>query len=256
MRTGRRWFRQAAVSLGAIAMCALWQGTIAEAQSLQERGWISVNVGMQVATDDFSDRFQFERFVEQATVDANYNGEPGAFFDGGVSFRLWKRLGAGVALSRFSRDASADVDARIPHPFFDNQHRQVAGTADGATRAENGIHLQLTYTADSNGALKVVFSGGPSYFDVEQDVVSGVQYAETFPFDEATFTAADLTRTSATGFGFNVGADIAWMFGRQFGVGGLVRYSRASVGLDTDDGRSIAVKAGGLQAGAGVRIRF
>ena len=243
-------------TIAATVLCALFFGANAEAQTLRDRVWISVNAGMQIPADDLADRFEFQRFVEQATVDVDYDGDPGIFFDGGLTFRLWKRLGAGVALSRFSHDSSAGVEARIPHPFFDNQHREISGTADGVTRAETGIHVQLTYVANTRGALKMVLSGGPSYFDLEQDLVGGVQYAESFPFDEATFTAADLSRASATGLGFNVGADVAWMLGRQFGIGGLIRFSRASIDLDTNDRRTIEVKAGGFQAGAGLRILF
>lgn len=254
--TPRRWHQYARTTIAATALCALVFVGDAEAQPLRDRVWISVNAGVQTPADGLSDQFQFERFVEQATVAVDYDGEPGVFFDGGVSFTLWKRLGAGIALSRFSHDSGAGVEAQIPHPFFDNRHREISGTADGITRAETGFHVQFTYTADTTGALTVVLSAGPSYFDVEQDLVSGVQYTESFPFDEATFTAADRARTSAAGLGFNVGADIAWMLGRQVGIGGLVRYSRASVEVDTNDRRTIAIKAGGLQAGAGVRFQF
>lgn len=228
----------------------------ADAQSLPNRVWVSVNVGMQIPGEDISDRFEFERFVETATVDVDYDAEPAVFFDGGVGVLLWKRLGAAVALSRFSRDGTAQIDARIPHPFFDNRHREISGTADPVTRSETGIHMQATVTAEAGDKFIVVVSGGPSYLRVDQDLVSGVQYSESFPFDEATFTAADLTRTNGSALGFNAGADFMWMAARQWGFGGVVRYSRATVDLDTDDGRTISVKAGGFQAGAGIRLRF
>ena len=228
----------------------------ADAQSVPNRIWVSVNLGMQMPGDDISDRFEFERFVETATVDADYDVEPGVSFDGGLGVLLWKRLGAAVAVSRFSRDGGTQVDARIPHPFFDNRHREIFGTTDSVTRGETGIHMQATITAEAGDKFIVVLSGGPSYLRVDQDLVSGVLYAESFPFDEATFTSSELSRSSGSALGFNAGADLMWMAGRQWGVGGLLRYSRATVDLDTDDGRTIAVKAGGFQAGAGVRLRF
>jgi hypothetical protein len=46
------------------------------------------------------------------------------------------------------------------------------------------------------------------------------------------------------------------MFTRLFGLGGMVRFSRADIDLDGPDNRSISVQAGGVQAGAGVRVVF
>lgn len=238
-----------------IAVCLSATGAAAQ-QSLPNRVWVSVNAGFHTPAGDLTDRFEFERFVETATVDAGYESEPAVFFDGGLGVLLWKRLGAAVAFSRFTRDGSAQVDARIPHPFFDNRHREISGSADSVTRGETGIHMQATITAEAGDKFIVILSGGPSYLRVDQDFVSGVRYSESFPFDEATFTAADLSKESGSALGFNAGADLLWMTGRQWGIGGLVRYSRATVDLDTNDGRTVGVKAGGLQAGAGIRLRF
>jgi hypothetical protein len=47
-----------------------------------------------------------------------------------------------------------------------------------------------------------------------------------------------------------------WMLNRRFGVGGLVRFSKASVDLDAPDNRTISVDAGGVYAGGGIRILF
>ena len=45
------------------------------------------------------------------------------------------------------------------------------------------------------------------------------------------------------------------MFVAAFGIGGLVRYTRATVDLESKD-RTISVEAGGVQAGGGVRLVF
>jgi hypothetical protein len=243
-----------AIYATALLVCLTASG--AGAQSLPNRVWVSVNVGVQVPADEITDRFEFQRFVETATVDVDYDAEPGVFFDGGVGVLLWKRLGAAVGFSRFTHDGSAQIEAHIPHPFFDNRLREISGTAETVTRNETGIHMQATVTAEAGDKFIVIVSGGPSYLRVDQDLVTGVQYSESFPFDEATFTAADLTRTNGSALGFNAGADLLWMAGRQWGIGGMVRYSRATVDLDTDDGRTISTKAGGVQVGAGIRLRF
>jgi hypothetical protein len=242
------------LAASALLVCLAASG--AGAQSLPNRVWVSANAGMQMPVEDFSDRFEFERFVETATVDVDYDAEPGVFFDGGLGVLLWKRLGAAVAFSRFTRDGNAQIDARIPHPFFDNRHREISGTEDSVTRSETGIHMQATITAEAGDKFIVILSGGPSYLRLDQDLVTGVQYSESFPFDEATFTGADLTRTNGSALGFNAGADLMWMAARHWGIGGMVRYTRATVDLDTSDGRTISVKAGGFQVGGGLRLRF
>jgi hypothetical protein len=56
--------------------------------------------------------------------------------------------------------------------------------------------------------------------------------------------------------GFNAGADLRWMFSRNVGLGGMVRFIRGSVDLETENNRRILVRAGGLQAGGGIRIGF
>ena len=42
----------------------------------------------------------------------------------------------------------------------------------------------------------------------------------------------------------------------RFGVGGLVRFSRATVDLDAPGNRTISVDAGGVYAGGGIRLLF
>jgi hypothetical protein len=49
---------------------------------------------------------------------------------------------------------------------------------------------------------------------------------------------------------------VFWMFSQQVGVGGLFRFARASVDLDTEDNRTVSVDAGGLYIGGGLRIVF
>jgi len=46
------------------------------------------------------------------------------------------------------------------------------------------------------------------------------------------------------------------MFSRNAGVGGLVRYTHANVDLNVAEGRTIGIKAGGVQGGIGIRFKF
>ena len=54
----------------------------------------------------------------------------------------------------------------------------------------------------------------------------------------------------------HAGADVAWQFSSSIGVGGMVRYSRASTTVSATNNTSVDVKVGGLQVGGGIRFRF
>jgi len=220
------------------------------------RGYISLNGATQPANSALSEHFEFERNAETATADVHYPSKAGVIVDGGAGIRLWKQIGVGVAVSYFSSSGSAAIDASIPHPFVFGQPRQVSGEEGAITRAETGTHLQVLYFVPTNGRLRFVLSAGPSMLGLEQEVVTEVHYSETYPYDTATFSRATTKLATGSAVGFNVGADVQWMFGRRIGLGALVRFTRARIDIDVAGGRTLAVDTGGVQAGGGIRIAF
>jgi len=235
---------------------ALFVAAPAAAQSWPERVVVSVNGAFQATTNDFNDRFEFERNLETGSTDVDYPVQGGFIFDAGAGYRFWKNVAAGVSVSYFTRDDVASTTSSVPHPFFFNQPREVTGEATGVKRSETAVHVQAMYLVNPGGRLRLVLSGGPSFFSVQQDLVTEVIVTETYPFDTATFASARKTREKGSAPAFNVGADVMWMLNRRFGVGGLVRFSQASVDLDAPGNRTISVDAGGLYAGGGIRLLF
>jgi Outer membrane protein beta-barrel domain len=241
-------------TFGLVTVCGLLGAMPAAAQPLP-RFTISVNGGYQPSSTSFDDRFTFDLNRETASVDADYSVDAGPLFDAGVGFRIWKGLGAGVAFSRFTVDSTGQAEATLPHPLFFQRNRQISGETTGITREESGIHIQAQYQLPPLGRFSVTLAGGPSVMDIRQSIVTDVNYTEEFPYDTATYVGVDSQRVSGTGTGFNAGADVRWMFTRNIGVGGLVRYTRASVDL-TRNNRTVTVDAGGMQVGGGVRLAF
>ena len=121
------------------------------AQTWPERVHISVNGAFQTTTNDFSDRFEFERDLETGSTEVDYPVQGGFIFDAGGGYRLWKNLAAGVAVSYFTRSDSASTTSSFPHPFFFNQPRAVAGDAAGVTRSETAVHVQAMYLVNPAG---------------------------------------------------------------------------------------------------------
>ena len=98
-------------------------------------------------------------------------------------------------------------------------------------------------------------------FIVDQDLVTSVSHTETFPFDTVTFDAATAERQSESRVGFNVGADLSYFLfegtgGTKFGVGALVRFSRATIDFVSEDEDIVSVDAGGFHVVGGIRLRF
>jgi hypothetical protein len=226
------------------------------AQTWTERVHISINGAFQTASNDFSDRFEFQKDFETGSTETDYRVSSGVLFDGGGGVRLWKNLGAGVALSSFTRKDNADTVTRSPHPFFFNQPREVSGGAPDVSRTEIAVHVQAIVFLNPSGPLRIILSGGPSFYNVEQALITEVALAETFPYDTATVSSARTETVKASAPAFNVGADIIWMLQRKVGVGGIVRFSRATVDLDAANNRTVSVDAGGVYAGGGVRFLF
>jgi len=243
------------LAIGAAAVLATTTPTAAQGTS--SRVVVTVNGGIQTAGPGLSDHFEFATDpIETAKVDVRYPAKPSLLIDGGVGFRIWKSLGAGVAVSHASVDGTAEVDAQVPHPLQIGQPREVNGEQDGITRAETGVHVQFQVSVPMASRVALVLSAGPSRLNVEQEIVTKVLYDEEYPFDVATFRSATTRRSKASVTGFNAGADLRWMLSRNVGLGGMLRYIRGSVDLETDDDRQISVRAGGLQVGGGLRIGF
>lgn len=226
----------------------------AQTREWSGRTWFSVSGGAQPAVNSFDDRFDLPLNAETGSVATTYPVQGGVVIAASGGVRVWKQLAVGLGLTRYNRRAQALIEARLPHPFFDNQFREIEG-ATGATRRETGAHLMVGWMVPVTQRLRVLIAAGPSVLGVSQTVVSGVQFAEAFPYDSAAFTGATTLNASTTATGFNAGADVFWMFSRHLGAGGLAQVTRARARLPLD-GRSMTVDAGGAQAAGGIRLLF
>src|SRR5205085_12559376 len=157
--------------------------------------------------------------VEPAVVNTTYDAGTGGGFDAGAGVRVMRHLAVGVDVSRFSKSGRASVSAQVPHPFYFNRARTVAGEAADLSRAETGVHVQVTWGIPLAARWGLAVFGGPSWFSVAQDVVSGVAVTESYPFDTADFVSAIASRRSASKIGFHAGADLAFMLRPRVGIG-------------------------------------
>ena len=240
------------------ALCALLLGTpSASAQSGSPRPWtaiVSTHGGLQVSTNRLAQASELDKYVEPAPFTAELPKAAVPFLDGGVTVRLWKNLGVGAAVSFLSNRADAEVRAEIPHPFYFDRPRSIAGEARVGHR-ELALHTSAAWLIESR-RLDVLVFGGPSLFRLDQGLVTDVSFDEEFPYDTATFTEADVVRVQASKTGVHLGVDVTWKRSRRWNVGGLLRYSRARFPLAVDGLDAGTASVGGVMAGVGVRHGF
>ena len=105
-------------------------------------------------------------------------------------------------------------------------------------------------------SLTVMGFAGPTLFNVEQQLVTDVNFTHAYPFDTATFSSAVTSRQSASTIGFNVGADVTWYFTAHVGIGWFTRYSRATLELPSAGNGTLDTRAGGLHTAGGLRLRL
>lgn len=242
----------------ALAIVFLAPDARAQGEQTGDRVYVSVNGGYQGTSTKFTNTVLFVENLESGSFEANYAVKSGPEFDVGFGVRLVGPLGVGLAVSRFTSTDTATVTAEIPHPFFFNMPRSVSGEGGGIRREETGVHVQALFIIPAAKRLKVTLFGGPSFFRVRQSLVSNVTYSETYPYDTATFEGVETTEKSsgAKKVGLNAGVDGTVLLWSNVGVGGQVRFSRASIDLTSPDGKTLAVDVGGVQVGAGLRLRF
>lgn len=231
------------------AMPAAAQGT------WEGRGWISVNGGYQGTTNDFASRRTFTVYAEDGTFEAAYPIKAAPLFDVGGGARVWRNLGVGVSVSGYTKKNASDLSGRIPHPFFFNQFREVEGSSSPLTREEVGVHIQAMWMVPVSNRISVGVFGGPSYFNVKQELVNDIEFDESYPYDSASLSGVATSTSTKGNIGFNVGADVMYMLTSRFGVGGVVRFSRAKIDFEAG-GESLTLDVGGAQAGGGIRLRF
>jgi hypothetical protein len=245
------------IRCGITAVVLLAGANAANAQvTWGDRARVSINGGTQPSSTTFSSTTTSPLNAETSTFNTTYTVPTGPLFDGGILVRLKGNFGVGVALSSFNKGKDASVAGSIPHPFFFNTPRTINGTAGSLERTEFAAHIQAAYVIPSS-RFDIVISGGPTVFNVKQDLVSSATFTETYPYDTATFGTATTTKATGTKLGFNAGVDVGVRLSRNFGVGALLRFSRASLTLPlTGSSSGVSVDAGGLQVGGGVRFYF
>jgi hypothetical protein len=225
----------------------------------QGAGWngrvrIGINGGAQTGGGTLQQAFTLRKNLESTPVTADTAAAGDSWFDAGIVVRLKRRFGVGVAVSHARREGTADVSAQVPHPFFFDQSRTVAGTVP-AIRNETTMYVGAVWMLPFR-KVDLMLSAGPSLFHASRTLITDVLYSDAYPYDTATFGSAPATRVERNAAGFHLGADLTVKLSAQVGIGGLLRFSRASAAFTAAADNASTARLGGLQAGGGLRVGF
>lgn len=247
----------ARVALAAGFLTMAISGPVAAQPTRHERVRVSINAGAQVSATSLDTSTLQAVYIEDSVLDTSYKYRYGNVFDGGVSYRMAGGFGVGFALSWCSKPTDGAINAAVAHPFFFRTPRTISATASGMARDTLAAHFQAIYVFRPTRRVEVVVGAGPSFLRVGQTIVNDVSFRDIYPYDAPTFVAATTQRISGHQVGVSASADVALRLSRNFGLGGIVRASKADVQLAAPARTTITnSEAGGMQAGGGVRIYF
>ncbi len=217
----------------------------------------SVYVNGAVGARDlqFGETRSFELFKEQASVASDYMDPRRQGVELGGLLRIAGPLGVTGSIELLRNDRSATYSASLPHPFFFEQFRTLAGEESGLSHEQGALHLGVLVT-EVFGPVSVDFFGGPSWFITRTELLVDVLYEEAFPYDTLEPLGTRVQLFESRPLGFNVGSALTYRFGSIFGVDFTLRYSQADAVIELGDGREVDVETGGFRFGAGLRLLF
>jgi opacity protein-like surface antigen len=242
-----------------LGLTLLSSQAFAQALQWEARGYVNLNYGMQTGSTSLATTSETRtiydepgKFTTAQTIDAQ-----APFIDFGGGVRVIGNFGLGFSYSRLSTEGSAVITAQVPSPLVYDQPRKASSTLTGIEHVEEGFHFQAIWMLPITDKFDVVFSGGPTLFKLSQGVVATpVAWSEVGPPYTTVNVAVSKVTVSDSQVGFNVGADLTYRFANNVGVGAMVRYAAATVGLTPEGGSALDVKVGGFQVGGGLRLRF
>jgi hypothetical protein len=229
-----------------------------------ERVWIDVNLGAAIAANkSVSIEHSGTLFRETRTFRTTYENPTGASFDFGGGVMFTPQIGFGVSFAGTAHQAAPELFVQVPHPnFFNAPASDTADADEEFQRVEGSVHLQVMGATEFGDNVRLRVFGGPTYFRLQQDLVSDIRYLQAFAiFSRAnaveitTYDSVD--KVEGTGWGYHVGGDISFFFSRVVGLGVFARYSRGTVDLVEPALESeVELEVGGLQFGGGLRLKF
>jgi hypothetical protein len=247
-----------------VVVCGVCAGAAKDANAQvtgtwADRGYVNIGFGVESGSSAVTDTQNVVIYEESGTVTSESSFTSGNILDAGFGFRVWRNLTVGVAYHQEENSTDGHLTGSIPSPIFFNRPREFSQTVTSLVRKEKATHLVIGWVLPISPKFDVMVFAGPSFFRVDQDAVSEVEFGERgSPFTEVVAQPERATRKkSATGF--NAGFDATYILWSnddvRLGAGGFLRFTKATADV-LMLGSEQETQAGGVQFGIGARIRF
>lgn len=224
---------------------------------------ITVDFGRRLIDVRFQTTHLFELHDESGDFKTRYDAQAALAWNVGLAWRTGRRhlgghVGFGLEASLIDKPMAAELNARVPHPYVLSFPREIETPLGGLRRRELGLHFfQGQYWRALTDRLLLRVFAGPTIFIARQHVVTQIDAGDIEPaFDRAFLRGYDHLTAKALKLGYNIGFDVTWLANNRIGLGGAVRYSRASITSHDVPMTPVPFALGGPNVGGGLRLRF
>lgn len=212
---------------------------------------ISASVGLQEGPGKLAFERPLDFFGRSGSLAIDDDLVTMDVYDLNAVIGMWKNAGLGAGVYRTSTDRlNHPYTASIPSPQLGRLNTDVTSVTPQMVHAERAAYLLATWTTRVTDRFDMVFSGGPMFFELEQELPEATPVAAPNGAQALVITPAAHTKSTT---GFHLGMDLDYVFARRAGGGILIRYSRGSVDLPNG---TAAMTLGGLQIAAGFRLKL
>jgi len=233
-----------------LSLAGVLAATDARAQMLEwkDRGFVNLSGGFQSGKTDASSTLSFPLYDETATLETARELGSSPLWDVTAGLRVWRNLAVAVSVSGRMANGDAVATTIVPDPVFYDQPRSVEAPITGMKHSELAGSLLAAWVFPVTDQLEFTAMVGPTAVRVSHEAVKGVTITEGTP----PTVAVGLETLSKSVWGYTAGLDGRYAITSRFGVGAFLRYSAATANLTSD----LKLDVGGLQMGAGLRVRF
>ncbi|HEY3042601.1 MAG TPA: hypothetical protein VGJ39_01155 [Vicinamibacterales bacterium] len=183
-------------------------------------------------------------FGETGAVRTTQSIGAGVLGDVRLGHRIGRRLAVAFAVSGFTTESAGQGTVSQPSPILVASPTVVTVQSD-LTRREIGYHPQIVWFVPLSEKFDVSIFAGPSFVRIQQNVI-------TANVSSTQVVSVGTSNESGMAFGGNAGIDATHPVSDRWGLGLFARSIFATADLPSASG----VKAGGLQVGGGIRLRF
>ena len=240
-----------------VSLVGLASPALAQFEVLKGRFAVHANGGYQSGRDTVRRTFSFRAYGEDARFEERHETKGSGLFDVGGSLRVWEELRVGASFSQLTKSDSTRLTGSVPNPIAVNAPRAIDSQQLSLRHEQRTTHLYVAWVVPILNKLDVAIFGGPTFFNLTQGVVTGVEIDEVDgpPWAQVGIGGVTSGEFKKNTIGLHVGADASYMVTPNFGLGGFLRFAQGSVDMPSSAGDQ-PLDIGGLQAGGGVRLRF